>query len=92
MVCEIAGLTARMIRVIQLAEAAGRALGNDWLGTEHFLIAFMQEAQQQGGGVLSEVLKGQGIDFKQTERATRAYIAGAQASWGTTSPKDLPHG
>jgi ATP-dependent Clp protease ATP-binding subunit ClpC len=51
-------LTERAKRVLDLAAAASRQLGHDFIGTEHILLGVLRE----GGGVGIEALKKIGID------------------------------
>ncbi len=54
--------TQRGQRVLELAEQEARALRHNYVGTEHILLAVMQE-----GGAVTEALSGVGVTAERTE-------------------------
>ena len=67
-------LTPRAKRVIDLAYAEARRLGNDYIGTEHLLLGLVREGDGLAGRVLSRL----GVDLAQARLAV-ATLQGASS-------------
>jgi ATP-dependent Clp protease ATP-binding subunit ClpC len=56
-------LTSKMEKIIKLAQRVARDYEQEYVGTEHLLLAILDE----GTNVGSEILKSRGADLKQTK-------------------------
>ena len=60
-------LTPRAKRVIDLAYDEARQLNNNYIGTEHFLLALIQE----GEGLAGRILEGMGVTLARTQEEVK---------------------
>ena len=89
--------TPRAKKVLELSSNEARALGSDWLGTEHILLGVLRE----GGGVASEILDWFGatdsrvrsalreLGVEPQPAAVRAADLGARRLWLLLAPSLL---
>jgi ATP-dependent Clp protease ATP-binding subunit ClpC len=59
-VSQVLGYTPRTKTVIEYSLNEARALGHDFIGTEHLLLALVRE----GDGLAAQILKGMGLNFE----------------------------
>jgi ATP-dependent Clp protease ATP-binding subunit ClpC len=78
------GLSARTKRIIELAVNQARGMGNSYIGTEHLLLAIVED----GEGVAIEVLKSLGVTAERIREKTDSLVAKGQASERDTEDKE----
>ena len=64
--------TDRARRVVVLAQERARALGHDYIGTEHILLGLLRE----GDGVAAQVLVGMGADLNRVRHQVVLLLEG----------------
>ncbi|KPJ49094.1 MAG: NDP-hexose 4-ketoreductase [Dehalococcoidia bacterium DG_22] len=69
-------LTGQTKKVIELAVNKAREMGNNYIGTEHLLLALIE----QGEGVGADVLKGLGVTLEKARSQTDNLVARTQPS------------
>jgi ATP-dependent Clp protease ATP-binding subunit ClpC len=77
--------TERVRNVLALAREEAAALGHEYVGTEHALLALIREGQ----GVATTVLIGLGVDLGDLDRRVREVVSKGRGR-GRTGP-DLPY-
>jgi ATP-dependent Clp protease ATP-binding subunit ClpC len=78
--------TPRAKRVLELAVDEARALGHNYVGTEHLLLGLIRE----GDGVAAKVLLELGVDRKRVREETIKLLGGAPAGPGTAEREERP--
>ncbi|MGQ9516513.1 MAG: ATP-dependent Clp protease ATP-binding subunit [Anaerolineae bacterium] len=63
-------LTPRTKRVIEYSFEEARLMGQDYVGTEHLLLAILRE----GEGIASDILRGMGLDLEQVRMKTAETV------------------
>lgn len=63
-------LTPKMSRVIELSQHIARDYDQEYVGTEHLLLAMLQE----GTGIAAEILRERGITFARAKKAVDELI------------------
>jgi len=71
--------TPRAKRVLELAVEEARALGHNYVGTEHLLLGLIRE----GEGVAAKVLLELGVDRKRVREETLKLLGGTPSGQGT---------
>ncbi|WP_422717876.1 ATP-dependent Clp protease ATP-binding subunit [Gottschalkia purinilytica] len=61
---ELLGFTPRTKRVFELSFTEARALGHNYVGTEHLLLGLIKE----GEGVAAAIIKGMGVDLDKAKQ------------------------
>jgi len=76
-------LTPRTKRVIEYSFEEARLMGQDYVGTEHLLLAILRE----GEGIASDILRGMGLDLEQVRMKTAETVMERKAkARATTEP------
>ncbi|MBC7243124.1 MAG: NDP-hexose 4-ketoreductase, partial [Anaerolineae bacterium] len=76
-------LTPRTKRVIEYSFEEARLMGQDYVGTEHLLLAILRE----GEGIASDILRGMGLDLEQVRLKTAETVMERKAkARATTEP------
>jgi ATP-dependent Clp protease ATP-binding subunit ClpC len=78
--------TPRAKRVLELAVEEARALGHNYVGTEHLLLGLIRE----GEGVAAKVLLELGVDRKRVREETLKLLGGAPSSPGAAEREERP--
>ena len=78
--------TPRAKRVLELAVDEARALGHNYVGTEHLLLGLIRE----GDGVAAKVLLELGVDRKRVREETIKLLGGAPAGPGSAEREERP--
>ncbi|HWD41854.1 MAG TPA: Clp protease N-terminal domain-containing protein [Fimbriimonas sp.] len=79
-------LTPRAKRVIDLAYHAARELNNNYMGTEHLLLALISE----GDGLAARVLAKLGVEIDSTTQAVIEMHEQSPSEAGATHPRVAP--
>ncbi len=81
-------LTPRMDAVIKMSQQIARDYEQDYVGTEHLLLAILQE----GTGVGAAILKDLGIDLRTTKKAIdKLIMARLEDTWVFGRLPGSPH-
>jgi ATP-dependent Clp protease ATP-binding subunit ClpC len=78
--------TPRAKRVLELAVEEARALGHNYVGTEHLLLGLIHE----GDGVAAKVLLELGVDRKRVREETIKLLGGAPSGPGGAEREERP--
>jgi ATP-dependent Clp protease ATP-binding subunit ClpC len=78
----VRGYTPRAKRVLELALEEARALGHNYIGTEHILLGLLRE----GEGVAAQILTNSGLDLTKTKEQVIKHL-GEEAPVGQTRNK-----
>jgi ATP-dependent Clp protease ATP-binding subunit ClpC len=78
----VIGYTPRAKRVLELALEEARALGHNYIGTEHILLGLLRE----GEGVAAQILTNSGLDLTKTKEQVIKHL-GEEAPVGQTRNK-----
>jgi ATP-dependent Clp protease ATP-binding subunit ClpC len=78
--------TPRAKRVLELAVEEARALGHNYVGTEHLLLGLIRE----GEGVAAKVLLELGVDRKRVREETLKLLGGTPSSAGGAEREERP--
>jgi len=74
--------TDRARQVVVLAQQEARALGHDYIGTEHILLGLVRE----GDGVAAQVLIGAGMDLDRARRQVTELLHGRREASAAVAP------
>jgi ATP-dependent Clp protease ATP-binding subunit ClpA len=77
--------TDRARRVVDLARHEARALGHDYIGTEHILLALIRE-----GGGAAQLLAGAGVDHDRARQQVTELLYGPREAGSATAPPPAP--
>jgi ATP-dependent Clp protease ATP-binding subunit ClpC len=81
-------LTPRMDRVIKLSQRIARDYGQDYVGTEHLLLAILED----GTGMGAEILHDLGVDLPKAKQAIDELIKGTlEDTWVFGRLPGTPH-
>lgn len=91
-VTDVLGFTPRTKRVFELSLIEARNLGHNYIGTEHILLALMQE----GEGVAAIILKSLGVDFNKVREdiinmLNDGYNKGNQGHYNSKGSTSTPN-
>lgn len=77
------GFTPRTKKVFELSFRAARELGTNYIGTEHLLLALIEE----GEGIAAKVLREIGVDLEKVKEEIVQHLRGNQGGGKEPSPK-----
>ncbi|MFQ5422586.1 MAG: Clp protease N-terminal domain-containing protein [Phycisphaerae bacterium] len=81
-------LTARMDKVIKLSQRIARDYGQEYVGTEHMLLAILAE----GSGMACEILQDAGIDLRRAKEVVDKLMRSAlEDTWVFGRLPGTPH-
>lgn len=81
-------LSARMDKIIKLAQSIARAYEQDYVGTEHLLLAILQEGTGMGAAILND----QGITLRKAKAVVdELVLASLEDTWVFGRLPGTPH-
>ncbi|GAA1866934.1 Clp protease N-terminal domain-containing protein [Asanoa iriomotensis] len=81
--------TDRARSVVKGAVAESRALHHDKVGTEHLLLAMLDDERESGGGVAGRVLRGAGVTADDIRARIESHVGQGPRALGTADAEAL---